>query len=840
VRARLALVAACVLLAASAHAQAPTIFRNRVGSHTATPFVVIQTPTAAPIYGTSTSTLVLGGHYDNAATITWANSAGGSGSATLTPESSAWETGTISLTAGSNVITVTANDGAGHTSADIITVTYTVVDSTNPTVTITVPTSSTTYDAASSPLALGGTASDNVGVTSITWACPNCATKTGTALGTTAWSANIPLTADASNVITVTARDEAGNTSTDAITVTFVTPLTIVETTVPPASFGVAYSQTLHAMSGTAPYTWSNNGAGTTVNDADSDCTGITITAGGVVHGTPSTANTPLPVTCTFTAKVTDNVAATDTQALSIVIIDPGASTYFDQVGALPEAQAITGCTAVDAKGCSLSTLAQLNLLADHGDAADSNHLSGYSLDTTTHGMPVAKLTWDRKDASVGNNLRLPMGSTGVGGIGSTLDILVIWDDYMDASWTKTGCGLGGVVRDINDDYKHKEDQLEFGTKAGSGRIFFETRMHLRLSTKTCADAGIMDIRTYGDGPESNASLAITSPDNFSAGAQDDAGSGTLSLNTVHVPRGTWVRHVKRVQLGKRGSDFTEWNSYYNGFEGFTAVPTDGYFAMISEWFGTAAGGWQRVVYNAPARVGFQSQTVSVSSLTCSGGTLSLTAAAPHKVNAGETFFVIGSNQSAYNKIFTATTVPTTTTLTVTGVTCGTSPATGTMTTGSALVFVNEFFLEHNTSQNHALASGSITLSSGTPGATIAKGATITISHVFEGDTILSSYKTQAAVTLDGAGAGVVAVKAVNDTTGSPPTYLSGGDAGNVASGASATVVGVTVTAVVSSGGLTGGQYVNAGSLVSYERWVHVLFGLGNPELNATVWQLPR
>jgi hypothetical protein len=78
---------------------------------------------------------------------------------------------------------------------------------------------------------------------------------------------------------------------------------------------GAAYSVTLAAGGGTAPYTWTNNGAGTTLNDADSHCAGLTISSAGVVSGTPTTAGT-----CDWTAKVTDNVAATDTQAFSITI----------------------------------------------------------------------------------------------------------------------------------------------------------------------------------------------------------------------------------------------------------------------------------------------------------------------------------------------------------------------------------------------------------------------------------------------------------------------------------------------------------------------------------------
>jgi glucose/arabinose dehydrogenase len=93
------------------------------------------------------------------------------------------------------------------------------VDVTPPVVTITIPTAQPTYATSSALLALGGSATDDVGVTSVTWDSSSGAN--GTATGTTSWSvAGIPL-AFGTNVLTVTARDAAGNPSTDVLTVTY-------------------------------------------------------------------------------------------------------------------------------------------------------------------------------------------------------------------------------------------------------------------------------------------------------------------------------------------------------------------------------------------------------------------------------------------------------------------------------------------------------------------------------------------------------------------------------------------------------------------------------------------
>jgi hypothetical protein len=89
-------------------------------------------------------------------------------------------------------------------------------------------------------------------------------------------SANTPMTATASLTLNVTA-----------------TPLVIGSATVPNGVVGKAYSDTLTASGGVAPYTWSV-ASGTLPP-------GLTLSAGGVLSGSPTTAGL-----YTFTAQVTD------------------------------------------------------------------------------------------------------------------------------------------------------------------------------------------------------------------------------------------------------------------------------------------------------------------------------------------------------------------------------------------------------------------------------------------------------------------------------------------------------------------------------------------------------
>ena len=94
---------------------------------------------------------------------------------------------------------------------------------TPPTVMITAPTSAPTYSTTSTPLTtLAGTASDDVGVSSVTVSCsPSCGSPT--VVGTTSWSvANLPLQLG-TNVITVTATDGDSQTGQDVLTVTYTT-----------------------------------------------------------------------------------------------------------------------------------------------------------------------------------------------------------------------------------------------------------------------------------------------------------------------------------------------------------------------------------------------------------------------------------------------------------------------------------------------------------------------------------------------------------------------------------------------------------------------------------------
>jgi hypothetical protein len=167
---------------------------------------VASTTTAASVslFGSAT-----GG--SGAITVVWSSSTGASGIAA--GSASAWTIANIPLAVGANNINITAST-AGSQLSKTLTVTRAAAgsgggaaDTTAPSLTITLP-SSGTMSTTASFVTIAGTASDNVGVTLVSWAT-NFGSA-GAASGTTAWSAAIPLLIG-NNSVTVRAYDAAGN-----------------------------------------------------------------------------------------------------------------------------------------------------------------------------------------------------------------------------------------------------------------------------------------------------------------------------------------------------------------------------------------------------------------------------------------------------------------------------------------------------------------------------------------------------------------------------------------------------------------------------------------------------
>jgi Bacterial Ig domain/Purple acid Phosphatase, N-terminal domain/Glucodextranase, domain B len=264
------------------------------GTDTTQPTVRITSPTSADTHTTSATSLSLSGTAsDNTGVIqvSWVNSRGGIGTAAGTVN---WSATGIALQTGSNVLTVTARDAAGNTSTDTLTVTVTVNDTVAPSITITSPTANSSLSTSSSSLSIGGTAADNVGVPQVSWT--NNRGGNGMASGTSNWSAAGILLQTGSNVITVTGRDAAGNSSTDTLTVTYnpvVTDTTPPSVTIAPLAGAVSAAVASPVtLTGTASdnvavtqVTWANSrgGGGTAAGTTSWTASGITLQTGSNV-----------------------------------------------------------------------------------------------------------------------------------------------------------------------------------------------------------------------------------------------------------------------------------------------------------------------------------------------------------------------------------------------------------------------------------------------------------------------------------------------------------------------------------------------------------------------------
>lgn len=188
---------------------------------TTAPAVTINSPTTSPTYATESAAVTISGSASDAVgttRVSWVNDRGGSGTASGT---TSWSIPLVQLAGGANIITVTAQDAAGNRGTDVLTVNYAVPDTIVPTVTITGPTNTSTFATTSSSLPVAGSASDNVGVTQVAWS--NDRGGSGMATGTGSWSVSAMTLQLGTNIITVTARDAAGNQATDVLTVTYST-----------------------------------------------------------------------------------------------------------------------------------------------------------------------------------------------------------------------------------------------------------------------------------------------------------------------------------------------------------------------------------------------------------------------------------------------------------------------------------------------------------------------------------------------------------------------------------------------------------------------------------------
>jgi len=147
------------------------------------------------------------------------------------------------------------------------------------------------------------------GTTPYTWSILSGSLPAGLSLNSsTGEISGTPTTAGTSN-FTARVTDAGSQTDDQALSIAIPADLVVTTSSLPDGQIGVAYSQSLAASGGKTPYSWSL--------DAGTLPAGLSLSSGGVISGTPTTAGTS-----NFTVKVTDSQTPADTatKALSIAI----------------------------------------------------------------------------------------------------------------------------------------------------------------------------------------------------------------------------------------------------------------------------------------------------------------------------------------------------------------------------------------------------------------------------------------------------------------------------------------------------------------------------------------
>ncbi len=225
---------------------------------------------------------------------TWAVSSGSLPSGLSLSSSSGVISGNIGASATTSSFTVTAKDANGLTASATLTITITSTPA------LAISTSSlpaaTAGQLYSAPVAASG------GQAPYTWSISGAPSWLSISAG-----GNLSGTPSAGGVSTfsVTVKDSAGATASKSLSITVTGGISIQTTSLPQATRGTAYSQTIQTSGGTAPLTWSYTGtlpAGMSF-------------AGGTLSGTPS-ASGSFPITVT----VTDAKGATASQPLTLTV----------------------------------------------------------------------------------------------------------------------------------------------------------------------------------------------------------------------------------------------------------------------------------------------------------------------------------------------------------------------------------------------------------------------------------------------------------------------------------------------------------------------------------------
>lgn len=238
---------------------------------------------------------------------TWAISSGSTAPAGLTLSAAGVLSGTPTTT-GTPSFDVTVTDSANNKASATFSMTISPGISITTATTLPYAYQGTAY----APITLAATGGSGAPYT-WTWAAAGGSSlPAGLSLSTAGVISGTP-TASGTFTIAITAKDGASNTRTVDFSLQVEATLTVTSTTLPSGTINVAYSQSLMASGGSGTgYTWAVTAGTSSLATLD-----LTVSAAGVVSGTPTTTGT-----ATFTAQVTDSQSHTASQSVSVSVFN--------------------------------------------------------------------------------------------------------------------------------------------------------------------------------------------------------------------------------------------------------------------------------------------------------------------------------------------------------------------------------------------------------------------------------------------------------------------------------------------------------------------------------------
>jgi sugar lactone lactonase YvrE len=183
------------------------------------------------------------------------------------------------------------------------TVVVTVSDTAPPAVSITSPSVSAFFPGSNAPITVVGADSDDVGVVTLTYTLTGATTASGSLAIAPTWSVTTPTLGLGTSILTVTARDAAGNSGSATVSIVVGAPV-ITSSSTAYGFVGDAFSYAITATGSPNSFSASGLPGGLTLNATT-----------GLIAGTPVTAGTSV------VAISATNSAATGDATLTIIIV---------------------------------------------------------------------------------------------------------------------------------------------------------------------------------------------------------------------------------------------------------------------------------------------------------------------------------------------------------------------------------------------------------------------------------------------------------------------------------------------------------------------------------------